>query len=75
MRAPLLPGDGVGEVIEFVRMLDRIGCRAPIGVEVFSDELAAMAPLDAARRPTRLDGCWQRPRSNDQRSPADHCEV
>ena len=34
MRARLLPGDGVGHVIEFVRTLDRIGCQAPI-VEVF----------------------------------------
>ena len=49
MRARLLPGDGVGHVIEFVRTLDRIGCQAPI-VEVFSDELAAMDPSEAARR-------------------------
>ena len=44
------PGEGVGHVIEFVRTLDRIGCQAPIGVEVFSDELAAMDPSEAARR-------------------------
>jgi sugar phosphate isomerase/epimerase len=50
MRARLLPGEGVGHVIEFVRTLDRIGCQAPIGVEVFSDELAAMDPSEAARR-------------------------
>jgi hypothetical protein len=39
-----------GHVVEFVRTLDRIGCQAPIGVEVFSDELEAMYPSEAARR-------------------------
>jgi sugar phosphate isomerase/epimerase len=50
MRARLLPGDGVAHVVEIVQTLDRIGCQAPIGVEVFSDDLAALDPSDAARR-------------------------
>jgi sugar phosphate isomerase/epimerase len=36
----LLPGEGDFDLVGFVRTLDHIGCRAPIGVEVFSDELA-----------------------------------
>lgn len=45
-----LPDEGDIDVAQLVRILDRIGCRAPIGVEVFSDTLAALAPEDAARR-------------------------
>jgi sugar phosphate isomerase/epimerase len=50
MHGRLLPGDGIGRVAEIVATLDRIGSTAPIGVEVFSDELWALAPADAARR-------------------------
>jgi hypothetical protein len=31
-------------------MLDAGGCTAPLGVEVFSEELIEMSPLDAAER-------------------------
>jgi sugar phosphate isomerase/epimerase len=50
MRARLLPGDGVADVVEIVRTLDRIGCQAPIGAEIISDDLAAMDASEAARR-------------------------
>ena len=48
MHARLLPGAGAAHVVEIVQTLDAIGCTAPIGVEVFSDELWAMDPGDAA---------------------------
>jgi sugar phosphate isomerase/epimerase len=50
MHRRLLPGDGDGDVAGFVRLLDEIGAKAPIGVEVISDQLAALAPEEAARR-------------------------
>jgi sugar phosphate isomerase/epimerase len=46
----LLPGEGAAGVVELIRALDRGGCRAPLGVEVFSDELAKLPPAEAARR-------------------------
>jgi sugar phosphate isomerase/epimerase len=49
MHARLLPGEGVAQVVDVSRTLDAIGCGAPVGVEVFSDELQAMDPADAAR--------------------------
>jgi sugar phosphate isomerase/epimerase len=49
MHQRLLPGEGAAQVVEIVQTLDAIGCNAPIGVEVFSDELNAMDPVDAAR--------------------------
>jgi sugar phosphate isomerase/epimerase len=53
----LLPGDGSLDLVGLVRTLDRIGSRAPLGVEVYSDELATQpietvcrASADATRR-------------------------
>ncbi len=46
----LLPGEGELDVVGFIRTLDEIGCRAPVGVEVPSDVLAALHPTEAARR-------------------------
>jgi sugar phosphate isomerase/epimerase len=46
----LLPGDGAADVAGLVRHLAGGGCVAPIGVEVFSDALAAVPPREAARR-------------------------
>ncbi len=53
----LLPGEGSFDLVGLVRTLDRIGSRAPLGVEVFSDALAeqpietvARTSADAARR-------------------------
>jgi len=46
----LLPGEGAINVVEAIRALDAIGSQAPIGVEVFSDELRILSPVEAARR-------------------------
>ena len=46
----LLPGDGDADVAELIRVLDAGGCTAPLGVEVFSDDLGAQPPEDIAKR-------------------------
>ncbi len=46
----LLPGDGSFDLHGLIRTLDGIGCTAPIGVEVFSDELAREPVDEVARR-------------------------
>ena len=46
----LLPGEGDIGVPELIRALDASGCRAPLGVEVFSDELVALPALEAGQR-------------------------
>jgi sugar phosphate isomerase/epimerase len=46
----LLPGDGEFDLTGLLRTLAAIGCPAPIGVEVFSDDLHALEPTEAARR-------------------------
>jgi sugar phosphate isomerase/epimerase len=50
MHARRLPGDGVVDLAGWVRLLDAVGTRAPIGVEVLSDALHALPPEEAARR-------------------------
>ena len=45
-----LPGEGDFDVIEHLRTLDRLGVRAPIGVEVFDEALLAAGPRPAAER-------------------------
>jgi sugar phosphate isomerase/epimerase len=45
----LLPGQGSFDLVGLVRTLDRIGSRAPRGVEIFSDALAAQ-PIEAIVR-------------------------
>ena len=45
-----LPGDGEFDLAGLVDGLRTIGVVAPIGVEVFSDELHALDPLEAATR-------------------------
>ena len=45
----LLPGEGDAGVADLMRILDDGGCRAPVGVEVFSDELASRPAADVAR--------------------------
>jgi sugar phosphate isomerase/epimerase len=45
-----LPGDGTADLVAWVRLLDAIGARSPIGVEILSDALHALGPDDAARR-------------------------
>jgi sugar phosphate isomerase/epimerase len=46
----LLPGEGDFDLVGFVRTLDRTGCRAPIGVEVFSDALASHPLAEVVER-------------------------
>jgi len=46
----LLPGDGDIDLTAVLRALDTIGCEAPLGVEVFSDELACLDPEELGRR-------------------------
>ncbi len=46
----LLPGEGDLDLVGLLRALRRIGSPAPLGVEVFSDALAALPPEVAAKR-------------------------
>jgi sugar phosphate isomerase/epimerase len=46
----LVPGDGDLDLVGFVRALHGLGYAGPLGVEVYSDELARLAPGEAARR-------------------------
>ena len=46
----LLPGDGELPLVEMLSVLDEIGARAPIGVEVFSKALDALPPVEVGRR-------------------------
>ena len=45
-----LPGEGEFDLAGLVGILRDMGAHAPVGVEVFSDELHALAPAEAARR-------------------------
>jgi sugar phosphate isomerase/epimerase len=45
-----LPGDGEFDLRALFSLLDEIGASAPIGLEVFSDDLHAMPPSEAAVR-------------------------
>jgi sugar phosphate isomerase/epimerase len=47
----LLPGQGSFDLVGLIRTLDEIGSRAPLGVEIFSDELARK-PIDQVVRTT-----------------------
>jgi sugar phosphate isomerase/epimerase len=46
----LLPGHGAFDLVGYLRALAEAGSRAPVGVEVFSDELHALGAEVAARR-------------------------
>jgi sugar phosphate isomerase/epimerase len=50
LEARLLPGEGAIPLARWLRILDRSGCTAPIGVEVFSKALDALPPLEVGRR-------------------------
>jgi sugar phosphate isomerase/epimerase len=50
LHARRLPGDGDFDLAGLIAILDAIAADAPFGVEVFSDELAALPPSEAARR-------------------------
>lgn len=46
----LLPGEGDFDVVGYLGALRSVGASCPVGVEVFSDELHALGPVEAARR-------------------------
>jgi sugar phosphate isomerase/epimerase len=46
----LLPGEGAFDLVAYLGSLNEIGVRAPLGVEVFSDDLHALGAREAARR-------------------------
>jgi sugar phosphate isomerase/epimerase len=48
--ARLLPGEGAIPLTRWLRLLDEIGSRAPLGVEIFSRALDALPPSEAGRR-------------------------
>lgn len=48
--ARLVPGEGAIPLVRWLRILDAIGSRAPIGVEVFSKALDALPPVEVGRR-------------------------
>jgi len=50
MEARLDPGEGEMPLVEVVQVLDEIGCTAPIGVEVFNNRHASMAPDEVGRK-------------------------
>jgi sugar phosphate isomerase/epimerase len=45
-----LPGEGELDLVGFLRLLDDRGVTAPISVEIFSNDLDAMPPAEAAKR-------------------------
>ena len=45
-----LPGNGIADLVGWVRLLDAIDARAPFGVEVLSDALQALPAEETARR-------------------------
>lgn len=50
MHARRLPGAGDIDLVGLVRTLDAIGCRAPLGAEVFSDALDGLPAEEVGRR-------------------------
>jgi sugar phosphate isomerase/epimerase len=48
--ARLLPGEGAIPLVRWIRTLDAIGSRAPIGVEIFSHANDRLPPLEVGRR-------------------------
>jgi len=46
----LLPGEGELPLVPMLAILDEIGARAPVGVEVFSKALDALPPVEVGRR-------------------------
>jgi len=46
----LVPGEGALDLAGFLRTIRAAGCRAPVGVEIWSETLAAEPPITAAVR-------------------------
>ncbi len=45
-----VPGEGDADVVRFVRTMDAIGARCPYSLEVISDELVRLAPVELGQR-------------------------
>lgn len=45
-----LPGQGIADLVGFLDALDELGCRVPIGVEVFNADFDLLPAVDVARR-------------------------
>jgi sugar phosphate isomerase/epimerase len=59
-----LPGDGAIDLAGLMRRLDGAGCTAPVGIEVFSDELARLPATEIGYRAgARLRGVLARARA------------
>jgi sugar phosphate isomerase/epimerase len=50
LAARLVPGEGDIPLVRWLRLLDAIGSRAPLGVEVFSEALDKLPPIEVGRR-------------------------
>jgi sugar phosphate isomerase/epimerase len=50
LAARLVPGEGDIPLVRWLRILDAIGSRAPLGVEVFSEKLDALPPIEVGTR-------------------------
>jgi sugar phosphate isomerase/epimerase len=50
LHARLVPGEGAFDLRGYLASLQTIEASAPVGVEVFSDDLHALGPAEAARR-------------------------
>jgi len=50
MHDRLLPGEGAARAAGLLRALREHGCVAPLGVEVYSDDLHALGAAESARR-------------------------
>ena len=50
MHRRLLPGEGTADVIGLVHALDAGGAQCPVAIEVFSDELEKLGPIEATVR-------------------------
>ncbi len=50
MQARLVPGEGDIDLVEILKIVRAIGSQAPIGVEVFSNDLNALPPSEVAVR-------------------------
>jgi sugar phosphate isomerase/epimerase len=46
----MVPGEGAFDLVGYLSALRTIGSVAPIGVEVFSDDLHALGPMESAQR-------------------------
>lgn len=50
MHRRMVPGEGEFDLLGFLRTLNAIGCDSPLGIEVFSDELAPLGVSENVRR-------------------------